>query len=518
MRRLSVLDAAWLTVESKETPMHVGSLQIYSLPDDADDHYVQNMVDQLRSAKSFAPPWNLQIKPSPLSKAMPAVRERHDVDMEYHVRHSALPRPGGERELGELISRLHARGLDLTRPLWECHLIEGLEGNRIALYTKMHHALVDGVGGVRIMQQALGKSADERVPPPWSRRPVTGARKKSRGGSGGAPLAGNLNGWLAELLKSTSTEIRTLPDLAKTFGHFVKASRQDDDPLGVPYRAPKSVINSRVTPPRRFATQQYSIERLKKLAAAAEVTLNDVVLGLCGSSLRRFLMESNALPNQPLTAGIPVSVRPAGDASVGTAISFIIATLGTDIADPRLRLETIHESTRRAKENLQKLPRSAIDRYSLMLMGPFILQLVTGLGGRTKPVFNVTISNVPGPDHPLYYNGLKMEGIYPVSLLSHGQALNITCLSYDGNLNFGFTACRDTLPKMQRLSVYTGEALEELEEVYGLRKPAASRKPARRKASARRKAPAKAATKKQAKKATSKSATKASARRGKAKG
>ena len=131
MRRLSVLDAAWLTVESKETPMHVGSLQIYSLPENAPSDYVQKMVDQLRSAKSFAPPWNLQIKPSPLSKAMPAVRERHDVDMEYHVRHSALPRPGGERELGELISRLHARGLDLTRPLWECHLIEGLEGNRI---------------------------------------------------------------------------------------------------------------------------------------------------------------------------------------------------------------------------------------------------------------------------------------------------------------------------------------------------------------------------------------------------
>ena len=487
MRRLSVLDAAWLTVESKETPMHVGSLQIYSLPENAPSDYVQKMVDQLRSAKSFAPPWNLQIKPSPLSKAMPAVRERHDVDMEYHVRHSALPRPGGERELGELISRLHARGLDLTRPLWECHLIEGLEGNRIALYTKMHHALVDGVGGVRIMQQALGKSADERVPPPWSRRPMP--KKKPRGSSGGAPLAGNLNGWLSELLQSTRGEIKTLPELAKTFGEFVKAARQDDDPLGVPYRAPKSVINSRVTPPRRFATQQYSIERLKKLAAAAEVTLNDVVLGLCGSSLRRFLLESNALPNQALTAGIPVSVRPAGDNSVGTAISFIIATLGTDIADPKLRLETIHESTRRAKENLQKLPRSAIDRYSLMLMGPFILQLITGLGGRTRPVFNVTISNVPGPDYPLFYNGLKMEGIYPVSLLSHGQSLNITCLSYDGNLNFGFTACRDTLPKMQRLSVYTGEALEELEEIYGLRKPAKPR-PARRKAATTRKAPA----------------------------
>ena len=498
MRRLSVLDAAWLTVDSKDTPMHVGSLLIFSLPKDAPDDYVQGMVDHLRGAKTFVPPWNLQIKPSPLSKAMPSVRERHDIDMEYHVRHSALPRPGGERELGVLISRLHAHQLDLCRPLWECHIIEGLENNRVAMYTKMHHSLVDGVGGMRILQQALADSPDEATAPPWSKRAATNARKSKPV----APsMAGNFNGWLSDLLKNTRTEIKTLPELGKTFGEFFKASRRDDDPLGVPYRAPKSVINGRVTPPRRFATQQYEIARLKKLAATAGVTLNDIVLALCGSSLRRFLLEANALPDQPLTAGIPVSVRPAGDMAVGTAISFIIATLGTDIADPRLRLETIHESTRRAKENLQKLPRSAIDRYSLMLMGPFIVQLISGLGGRTKPVFNITISNVPGPDQPLYFNGLKLEGMFPVSLLSHGQALNITCLSYNGNLNFGFTACRDALPKMQRLSVYTGEALEELEEVFGLSTPKPARKAATKKASkSPRRIPAKKVARKAAKK------------------
>ena len=485
MRRLNVLDAAWLTVDSKDTPMHVASLLIFSLPDNAPDDYVQDMVDSLRNTKTFVPPWNMVLKSSPLSRAMPVMSEKHDIDMEYHVRHSALPRPGGERELGVLVSRLHAHQLDLTRPLWECHIIEGLENNRVAMYTKMHHALVDGVGGMRILQQALADSPDEKTPPPWSRRAATNKKKRR---DDDRPLANtNFTDWMRGLLKSTRTEINTLPDLAKTFGQFVRAAREEDESLGVPYRAPKSVINSRVTPPRRFATQQYEIERLKTLAKAAGVTLNDVVLALCGSSLRRFLMESNALPNQTLTAGIPVSVRPAGDMAVGTAISFIVATLGTDIADPKLRLETIHESTRRAKENLQQLPKSAIDRYSLLLMGPFIAQLVTGLGGRTRPVFNVTISNVPGPDHPLYFNGLKLEGMFPVSLLSHGQSLNITCLSYDGNLNFGFTACRDTLPKMQRLSVYTGEALEELEEVYGISVP----KPAARKATPARRVAAK---------------------------
>ena len=492
MRRLNVLDAAWLTVDSKDTPMHVASLLIFSLPDNAPDDYVQEMVEHLRNTKTFVPPWNMVLKPSALSKAMPVMGEKHDIDMEYHVRHSALPKPGGERELGVLVSRLHAHQLDLSRPLWECHIIEGLENNRVAMYTKMHHALVDGVGGMRILQQALSDSPNEKCPPPWSRRAAT--NKKKRRDDSDKPLANtNFTDWMRGLLKSTRTEINTLPDLAKTFGQFVRAAREEDEALGVPYRAPKSVINSRVTPPRRFATQQYEIDRLKQLAKTANVTLNDVVLALCGSSLRRFLMESNALPNQSLTAGIPVSVRPAGDIAVGTAISFIVATLGTDIADPKLRLETIHESTRRAKENLQKLPKSAIDRYSLLLMGPFILQLVTGLGGRTKPVFNITISNVPGPDYPLYFNGLKLEGMFPVSLLSHGQSLNITCLSYNGNLNFGFTACRDTLPKMQRLSVYTGEALEELEEIFGIAapKPASKARGTKRRVAAKKIAPKK---------------------------
>ncbi len=183
------------------------------------------------------------------------------------------------------------------------------------------------------------------------------------------------------------------------------------------------------------------------------------------------MLESNALPDKPLTAGIPVSVRPAGDMQVGTAISFILSTLGTDIADPLLRLQAIHASTSKAKNELQALTRKQIDGYTLMLMGPFIGSLVTGLGGRTRPVFNITISNVPGPQKPLYFNGARVDGVYPVSLVTHGQALNITCLSYAGKLNFGFTAARDTLPHMQRLSVYTGEALDELETLLLAKAP-----------------------------------------------
>jgi WS/DGAT/MGAT family acyltransferase len=229
----------------------------------------------------------------------------------------------------------------------------------------------------------------------------------------------------------------------------------------------------RVAGQRRFATQQYPLEQLKTLAKNADASLNDIVLYICGTALRRFLLERNCLPELPLTAGIPVNIRPADDEGTGTAISFMIASLATNVADPLKRLETIKDSTKTAKNHLQSLPRNTLNQYTMLMMSPYILQLLSGLGGRMRPAFNVTISNVPGPDHALYYNGSKLEAMYPVSLIAHGGALNITCLSYDGSLNFGYTGCRDTLPSMQNLAVYSGEALDELNNLI---KPKKKRK------------------------------------------
>ena len=467
MRRMTPLDAAWLTVDSRDTPMHVATLVILSKPKNAAPSYLQDLVDEFQGARSFVPPWNLRIRQSALKNVLPVVEEIHDIDMEYHVRHSALPKPGGERELGVLVSRLHAHQLDLSRPLWECHIIEGLENDRFALYTKMHHALVDGVAGVRIMQRSFSESSRERnMGPPWTRRAATEPKREHQADAALSPT-----GWATAALTSTRSKARSAAGLGKTVAHMISAAGNRENALTSPYDSPKSVLNKRISPPRRFGTQQYELERLKKICQAANVTLNDVVLCICGAALRRFLLESNALPDKPLTAGIPVSVRPAGDMQVGTAISFILSTLGTDIADPLLRLQAIHASTSKAKNELQALTRKQIDGYTLMLMGPFIGSLVTGLGGRTRPVFNITISNVPGPQKPLYFNGARVDGVYPVSLVTHGQALNITCLSYAGKLNFGFTAARDTLPHMQRLSVYTGEALDELETLLLAKAP-----------------------------------------------
>ncbi|MBS3805447.1 MAG: wax ester/triacylglycerol synthase family O-acyltransferase [Oleiphilaceae bacterium] len=474
MKRLGTLDASWLAVESEDTPMHVGNLQIFSLPEKAPDTFLRDLLERMKADFEVAEPWCYRLaRPSFVGRLLaPAWKVDKKIDLDYHVRHSALPKPGSERELGILVSRLHSNPLDFSRPLWECHIIEGLENNRFALYTKMHHSMIDGISGVRLLQRVLSKDPNETgMLPPWSLRP-----QSERGDRAGRESG--VVGTLAQALEAIKIQADVAPRLVSAMGRLVQSARHSEDDLTAPFSGPSSVLNKRVTGQRRFATQHYQLDRLKTVASAANASLNDVVLYLSGSALRRFLIEQNSLPEASLTAGIPVNIRPADDEGTGTAISFMIASLATNEANPDARMEQIKHSTKRAKEHLQTLPRHALNQYTMLLMSPYILQLMSGLGGRMRPVFNVTISNVPGPEDTLYYEGARLEAMYPVSLIAHGGALNITCLSYAGSLNFGFTGCRDTLPSMQRLAVYTGDALDDLENRLKSRVP--DKKPRRR--------------------------------------
>lgn len=473
---LNPLDASWLMVESRDTPMHVGGLLRFSLPDGSPPDFLGRLMADFRAGGKVGAPWNRRLRMPSLKGLMPVWETEHAIDFEHHVHHSALPQPGGERELGQLIARLHSQPLDLTRPPWECDLIEGLADREFAMYVKMHHSLIDGIAGIKLLERSM--SADprtsRRLPPFWANVP-----KKPAAGRGRRPPP-----TVAEVIESLIGLVRgqvgSFPDIARAFGSMLGALRRRDDTLAIPFEAPMSVLNGRIHGPRRFATQRFELERLKAVAEAAGATLNDVVLALCGGALRRFLVELGELPERPLTAGIPVSVRPKDDEGAGNAITFIISTLGTDIDDPAERLLAISGSTRRAKAHVQSLPRQAMTQYTVLLMAPYILSLVTGVGGRTRPMFNVTISNVPGPDKHLYYRGARLEAAYPVSLVTHGQALNITCQSYAGFLAFGFTGCRDTLPHMQRLAPYTARALEELESaLLGRKAPKRKAAPSR---------------------------------------
>ena len=515
--RLSPLDTAWLVTESRATPNHVGGLLEFKLPPDAPRDCIRALMADFRSHRNFTAPWNQRLKLAFNLNPVPAWIEDEDIDLEYHVRHAALPWPGGERELGELVGRLQSTPLDLSRPPWECTIIEGLDGGRFALFVKMHHSLIDGVSGMNLLQRAMATDAAKSLtlPPFWaSGLPARGARARAEKP---APTVANAT---ASAVQGLSAQARSVPQLLSAFTKMLRRIGDPGEGMMLPFDAPQSALNGRVREKRRFATQQFSMARLRMLAAAADCTLNDVVLALCGGALRHFLRARDALPDKPLTAGIPVSVRPKDDEGTGNAITFIVATLGTDIEDAGARLRAISASVRHAKAHVQSLPRAAMLQYTMLLMAPTIVTLLTGMGGRTRPMFNITISNVPGPDKPLFFRGAELVSIFPVSIVTHGQALNITCESYAGMMNFGFTGCHSSLPSLQKLAVHAAEALGELEASF---LPAPAPAPVRRRAvaspdaaaaKARKAAPKKApkqAPKAASKKAPAKAATKATA-------
>jgi diacylglycerol O-acyltransferase / wax synthase len=283
---------------------------------------------------------------------------------------------------------------------------------------------------------------------------------------------------MTSAVEGLSAQVRTVPQLVASFARMFRRVGEDGEGLAVPFDTPYSMLNGRVREKRRFATQQFPMARLRALADAGQCTLNDIVLTVCGGALRRYLLERDSLPEKPLVAGIPISVRPKDDTGSGNAISFILATLGTDIADPVERLHAIKTSVEHAKAHLRALPRHAMIQYTMLLMSPTIVTLLTGIGGRTRPMFNITISNVPGPEMPLYFRGAELTAIYPASIVTHGQALNITCESYAGFMNFGFTGCHTSVPRLQRIAVYSADAVEELEAAILPRKR--RRKPKRR--------------------------------------
>jgi WS/DGAT/MGAT family acyltransferase len=455
MKRLTPSDAMFLYGESREQMMHVAGLLTFTAPPDAPPDQMRSLMDEIRAGASVYRPWNLRLRtPDFLWNPLQAWTEV-EVDLEYHVRRTALPSPGDERELGLVVSRLHGSPVDFHRPPWEVHLIEGLEGRRFALYVKVHHSLVDGFSAMKILANALSTDPAERdrplffsIPPP---------ERAPRDPDGGLHFP-EMMAIVREQYGASKTALRALREVLT--GHH--------EDLVTPRQAPKCVLNARISRSRRFATQSMATQRMRAIAKACGGTLNDVILALSAASLRRYLLEQDALPDDPLIAMLPVAVRAKDDSGGGNAVGAILASLATDIEDPRERLDDIVASTREAKQQLSGMSKAAILQYSAMLLAPALAQMIPTTAGHVKPTFNVVISNVPGPDTPLYFRGARLDAAYPLSIPVHGQALNITCNSYAGMMCFGFTGCRDTVPHLQRLAVYCGDALVELEQACGL--------------------------------------------------
>ena len=448
--------------ESRETMMHVaGMLPFTPAPGTPPDH-LRDLMDEVRESPVHAP-WNLRLKsPDMLRNPLQSWVEEDNIDREYHVRRSALPTPGDERELGILVSRLHGYPVDFHRPPWETHLIEGLEGGRFAMYVKVHHALVDGFSAMRVLSNALSSDPSDRTHPLFfSVPPRVRPPKEDKVKDKDAPEPEGI--LFPELLAAVRAQYGAGKTVARAVMNVIRSRRANDHELVSPLEAPRCIFNAKISRSRRFATQKLATARLKAVAKSVGGTLNDVILALSAGSLRKYLIEQEALPAAPLVAMLPVSVRTKDDEGGGNAVGAILASLATDIADPAKRIQTIVASTTHAKQQLQGMSKAAILSYSALLTAPSMVQMIPSTAGHVRPTFNVVISNVPGPEDARYFRGARLEAAYPMSIPVHGQALNITCNSYAGNVCFGFTGCRDTVPHLQRLAVYCGEAMEELE-------------------------------------------------------
>lgn len=468
MNIMSPQDAMFFFLEQRRQPMHVAALHIYTPPRGAGEGFVQDLYQSWRKYPEALPPFNLRPH---RTRGRWAWEEDGEFDVDYHLRHLSLPRPGRIRELLVLVSQLHETLLDRNRPLWESYLIDGLGDGRFAHYMKIHHGLVDGVSGIRTVMGALSQRPKPVKPPLWAqdlRKAAAGAR------AGSAPRAPK--SLLQPLYDVIQTGAEILPGLRSGLSDLLHAAT-DHGPLALPFQAPASRFNVPITGSRRFVAQSYSLARIKRIGAAAGATVNDVTLAVCASALRNYLQAHHALPAKPLIAMVPVSLHDETSKG-GNQVGLILANLATDVADPLVRLERIVASTTAAKQRMSRMTRVEKIAHAAMMLTPMVPGMLTG-ALRRHPAFNLVISNVPGPRETLYLNGARLDEAYPVSIPADYMALNITVGSNGDRFGFGFTACRRSVPGLQRMVDHLEEAFRELEAALlpGVRKsrPVASR-------------------------------------------
>ncbi|WP_166906950.1 wax ester/triacylglycerol synthase family O-acyltransferase [Mycobacterium sp. DL440] len=450
MELMSPTDSMFLIAETREHPFHVGGLALYEPPAGVGLEFMREFHEELLSHTDIEPVFRK--RPATVLGGFANIGWTfdNDVDLDYHVRRSALPSPGRVRDLLELTSRLHGSLLDRHRPLWEAHLIEGLADGRFAVYTKMHHSLIDGVSALKLLMRTLSEDPDDiDVRVPWAM-----PRKKRAHQS-------------SSLLRTASDAVGAVAGLAPSTLRLARSALLEQQ-LTLPFAAPKTMFNVKIGGARRVAAQSWPLERFKRISRAAGFTINDVVLAVCAGALRAYLLEQDALPDRPLIAMVPVSLRAEHEAdSGGNLVGSVLCNLGTDLEDPADRLNAVAESMRGNKKVFSDLPRVQALALSAMMIAPLGLAAVPGFVGATSPPFNLVISNVPGPRHPLYWKGARLDGNYPLSIALDGQAMNITLANNADNLDFGLVGCRRSVPHLQRMLSHLEDSLKALEVASG---------------------------------------------------
>ena len=449
MRPLHPIDFIFLSLEKRQQPMHVGGLFLFQIPDNAPETFIQDLVADIRKSKC--------LPVAPFNNKLNGLfwDEDQEFDLDHHFRHIALPHPGRIRELLTYISQEHSALLDRAKPLWTCNIIEGIEGNRFAMYFKIHHAMVDGIAGMRLVEKSLSQDPNAKsIVPLWC---VEGPRAKRIKNPPKSRIK-KIMGTLKDQLEATP---KVMYELSQTI--FKDMGRNPDYVSS--FQAPSSILNQRVSSSRRFAAQSFELGRLSRIAKTLGVTINDVVLAICSGALREYLLSQHALPKKPLIAMVPASIRD-DNSDVSNRITMILANLGTDKETPLERLQIIRRSVLNAKQRFKRMNSNQILNYSALVYGAAGLNIVSGMMPK-RQAFNIVISNVPGPREPLYWNGAKLDALYPASIVLDGQALNITMTSYLDKLEVGLTGCRHALPKMQNLLTHLEDEIQRFEEIVG---------------------------------------------------
>jgi WS/DGAT/MGAT family acyltransferase len=458
MKSLSGLDGAFLHLETVETPMHVGSLHLFELPVGYEGDFHADIKQQMRKRLHLAPVFTRKLAPMPLQFANPVWVEEDKVDLDYHVQRVTLPRPGTQAQLEDCAGHLHSALLDRNRPLWRLFVIDGLQTGHAGYYIKVHHAVLDGQAGVLLAQALFDVTAKPR--------PISRSKGAHAEHPGLAELA-------TAALKHDAGQyiklVRHLPDVVKTLaGMLGPAPAQTKGRLGQNFSfGPKTPLNMPITGERGFAAVSIPLDTLKQLAVAHEAKLNDVVLALCSGALRRYLAHRGGIPKKPLIASMPISLRAAGNTDYTTQATLSLVNLNTQIADPVKRLRAIRDAAGAVKA-LAARAKGVIPTDFPSIGVPWLLHGLAALYGRSgitramPPIANVVISNVPGPQVPLYAAGARMATYWPLSIAEHGLGLNITVMSYAGAMGFGFTTALSAVPDARKLSAALMDALDEL--------------------------------------------------------
>ncbi len=504
MIHLSGVDASFLHLETPEMPMHVGSLHLLDLPEGYKGDFYEDLVKHVGSRLHLAQIFERKLAQMPFEMSNPVWVDDDDVDLEYHIRRVVLSKPGTMEQLEAYTGRLHSTLLDRSRPLWEMYVFEGLQSGKVALYSKVHHAAVDGQAGV-----ALAKALFDITPEPRVVKQPRARQRSNQYQLGVAELATaalqntfqqyiklvttlpNAMNAMASVAIPVMTNMAKLPSMMPNLMQLPQMMQQGfkmptaadvTTGMGLPAGfgfGPRTPLNVSITNQRSFAGRSVSLSDAKAAAKRAGVSLNDIVMAACAGALKRYMADANVPLDRPLTAAIPVSLREAGNTDPNNQVTMMLASLATDIKDPLERLKAIHASTTASKE-LTGSFKAAIPTDFPSFGAPWIMTSIATLFGRSKvtdqmpPIANVAISNVPGVPVALYIAGAKMATYFPVSIPAHGCALNITVQSYNGMLDYGLTACRRALPDVADIADGIVAAHAELNKlIMALPAPAA---------------------------------------------